>query len=111
LLQVNPPNPAVCHGTLRLTLRGGHGHVLRPYIDPISLYLVILTSQGGFPQVPGNKKYKEEVNITEKLQGLKTKLYPNEYIDERQTLANTHGLPARELPVCNKNSDEPLRFV
>ena len=111
LLQVNPPNPAVCHGTLRVTLRGGHGHVLRPYIDPISLYLVTLTSQGGFPQVPGNKKYKEEVNITEKLQELKTKLYPNEYIDERQTLANTHGLPARELPVCNTNSDEPLRFV
>ena len=22
-LQVNPPNPAVCHGTLRLPLRGG----------------------------------------------------------------------------------------
>ena len=53
-LQVNPPNPAVCHGTLRLPLRGDHGHVLRPHIDPISLYLVTLRSQGGFPQVPGN---------------------------------------------------------
>jgi len=39
------------------------------------------------------------------------KLYTNEYIDERQTLANTHGLPAGELPVCNTNSDEPQRFV
>ena len=38
------------------------------------------------------------------------KLYTNEYIDERQTFTNTHGLPARELPVCNTNSDEPLRF-
>ena len=56
-LQVNPPNPAVCHGTLRLPLRGDHGHVPRPHIDPISLYLVTLRSQGVFPQVPGNKKY------------------------------------------------------
>jgi len=39
------------------------------------------------------------------------KLYTNEYIDKRQTLANTHGLPARELPVCHTNSDELLRFV
>ena len=37
-LQVNPPNPAVCHGTLRLPLRGGNGHVPRTHIDPISLY-------------------------------------------------------------------------
>jgi len=50
------------------------------------------------------------VNITEKLQELETKLYTNEDIDERQTLAITHGLPARELPVCNTNSNEPLRF-
>ena len=30
--------PAVCYGTLRLPLRGDHGHVPRPHIDPISLY-------------------------------------------------------------------------
>ena len=39
------------------------------------------------------------------------KLYTNEYLDERQTLANAHGLLARELPVWNTNSDEPLWFV
>jgi len=39
-LQVNPPNPAVLRGTLRLPLRGDHGHVPRPHIDPISLYMV-----------------------------------------------------------------------
>ena len=53
----------------------------------------------------------EKVNIRHKLQELELKLCTNEYIDERQTFANTHGLPARELPVCNTNSDEPLRFV
>ena len=56
-LQINPPNPAVCHGILRQALRGGHGHVQRPHIDPIPLYLVTLRSQGVCPQVPGNKKY------------------------------------------------------
>jgi len=73
--------------------------------------LFTLTSQGIYPQVPGKYRlWKEEVNITEKLQELETKLYTNENIDERQTLAITHGLPARELPVCNTNSNEPLRF-
>jgi len=49
-----------------------------------------LTSQGVFPQVPENKKlWKEEVNKRDKLQELETKLNSNEYIDERQTLANT----------------------
>jgi len=57
------------------------------------------------------KKWKEEVNITETSQELETKLYINEYIDGRQTLAKKHELPARELPVCNTNSDEPLQFV
>ena len=37
-------------------------------IDPISLYLVTLTSQGVLPQIPANKKIgKEEVNIRDKL--------------------------------------------
>ena len=30
---------------------GGHGHAPRPHLDPISLYLVTLTSQGDVPQV------------------------------------------------------------
>jgi len=55
--------------------------------------------------------WKEEVNITEKPQELETKLDTNEYMDDRQTLSNKHGLPVRELPVCNTNSDEPLQFV
>jgi len=45
-LQANPPNPAVCHGTLRLPLRGDHGHVPRPHIDPISLYWVRQPNHG-----------------------------------------------------------------
>ena len=53
----------------------------------------------------GTSKHKKLVKRTW------NKLYTDEYIDERQTLANTHGLPAKALPVCNTNSDEPLRFV
>jgi hypothetical protein len=49
--------------------------------------------------------------VRDKLHELETKVHTNEYINERQTLANTHGLPTRELTVCNTNADEPLRFV
>jgi len=36
--QENPPNPAVCHGTLRLPPWGGHCHLPRFSIGTISLY-------------------------------------------------------------------------
>ena len=53
----------------------------------------------------GRSKHKKLIKRTW------NKLYTNEYIDETQTLASTHGFPARELPMCYTNSDEPLRFV
>ena len=85
MLQVNPPNPAVCHGTLRLPLKVDHGHVPRPHIDPTSLYLVTLRSQFSpkyleTKSMEGRSKHKKLIKRTW------NKLYTNEYIDERQTL-------------------------
>jgi len=64
-VQVNPLCLAVCHGTLRLPLRGGHSHVPRPYIDPISLYsflgVKVLSSICGPPTLPTKLKLSEEV--------------------------------------------------
>jgi len=61
----------------------GGGHVPRPHIDPISLYLLGHTHITGefSPSTWKKKIWKEEVNITEKLRELETKLYANKYID------------------------------
>ena len=111
-LQVNPPNPAVCHGTLRLPLRGGSRSRTETPHRPYILILGHTQISRGYPpkyletkSMEGGSKHKRLIKRTG------NKLYTNEYIDERQKLANTLVLPARELPVRNTNSDEPLRFV
>jgi len=55
-LQVNPPNPAICHGSLRLPLRGGHGHVPRSHVDPISLYNPRRSSPGARAHTAPNER-------------------------------------------------------